>query len=137
MSVVDQFRNAIAAAGLPPPEVIYSDGVLHRYSTNGRRGDKSGWFVLHVDGDIAAGAYGCWRTGIQHTWCSKDVNTFTPSQRRAYQQRMQAIAQQREADKAQRQQEAAATAAKRWEAAVAVAAPSHTTSVPLGLPMAK
>lgn len=119
MSVVDQFQNAIAAAGLPPPEVIYSDGELHRYSTNGRRGDRSGWFVLHDDGDIAAGAFGCWRTGMQQTWCSKDVNTFTPSQRRAHQQRMQAIAQQREADKSHRQQEAAATAAKRWEDAVA------------------
>lgn len=122
MNAVDQFQSAIAATGLAVPEVIHADGELHRYSTNGRRGDKSGWFVLHDDGDIAAGAFGCWRTGMQQTWCSKDVNTFTPSQRSAHQQRMQAIAQQREADKAQRQQEAAATAAKRWEDAVAAAA---------------
>lgn len=118
MVFVDQFQSAIAVAGLPPPEVIQGDGELRRYSTNGKRGDQSGWFVLYVDGDMAAGAFGCWRAGIQQTWCSKDVSTLTHSQRSAHQQRMQAIAQQRQADKAQRQQEAGVVADKRWEAAV-------------------
>lgn len=116
-STTAQFQSAIAASGLATPEVIYGDGALHRYSTNGKRGDQSGWFVLHDDGDMAAGAFGCWRAGVSHTWCSKDVSMLTPAQRRAHQQRMQAITQQREADKAQRQLEAAATAASRWEAA--------------------
>lgn len=122
MMFVDQFQSAIAAAGLPPPEVIQGDGQLRRYSTNGKRGDQSGWFVLHDDGDMAAGAFGCWRTGIQQTWCNKDVSSLTPRQHSAHQQRMQAIAQQREADKAQRQQEANVVAVKRWEAAVPAAA---------------
>ena len=122
MVFVEQFQSAIAAAGLPSPELVQGDGKLYRYSTNGKRGDQSGWFVLHDDGDMAAGAFGCWRTGIQQTWCSKEVSTLTPSQRSAHQQRMQAIAQQREADKAQRQQEAAVVALKRWEAAVPAAA---------------
>lgn len=122
MVFVEQFQSAIAAAGLPSPELVQGDGKLYRYSTNGKRGDQSGWFVLHDDGDMAAGAFGCWRTGIQQTWCSKEVSTFTPSQLSAHQQRMQAIAKQREADKAQRQQEAAVVALKRWEAAVPAAA---------------
>ncbi len=122
MVFADQFQSAIAAAGLPPPESIQSDGQLHRYSTNGKRGDQSGWFVLHDDGDMAAGAFGCWRSGVSSTWCSKDVSTLTQIQRSAHQQRMQAIAQQREADKAQRQQEAAVVAVKRWETAVSAAA---------------
>ena len=117
MTAVDQFQSAIAAAGLAVPEVIHGDGTLHRYSTNGKRSYTSGWYVLHDDGDMAAGAFGCWRAGVSHTWCSKDVNRLTPTQRSAHQQRMQAIAQQREADKAQRQQDAAGAAAKRWEAA--------------------
>lgn len=122
MGFVDQFQSAITAAGLPPPEAIQGDGQLRRYSTNGKRSDQSGWLVLHIDADIAAGAFGCWRAGIQQTWCSKDVSTLTPNQRSAHLQRMQAIAQQREADKAQRQQEAAVVAVKRWEAAVPAAA---------------
>ena len=43
---------------------------------------------------------------------------MTPAERSTHQQRMQAIAQQREADKAQRQQDAATAAAQRWEAAL-------------------
>ncbi len=42
---------------------------------------------------------------------------MTQAERSAHQQRMQAIAQQREADKAQRQHDAATAAAQRWEAA--------------------
>ena len=43
---------------------------------------------------------------------------MTQAERSAHQQRMQAIAQQREADKAQRQHDAATAAAQRWEAAL-------------------
>ena len=117
MTAVNQFQSAIAAAGLAVPEVIHGDGALHRYSSNGKHSDQSGWYVLHDDGDLPAGAFGCWRAGMSQTWCAKEVSTLTPAQRSTHQQRMQAIAQQRDADKAQRQQDAAAAAAKRWEAA--------------------
>mgnify|MGYP000879282463 FL=1 len=43
---------------------------------------------------------------------------MTQAERSAHQQRMQAIAQQREADKAQRQHDAATAAAQRWETAL-------------------
>lgn len=118
MIASEQFQQAIAGAGLPAPEVIYGDGTLYRFSTNGKRMDQSGWYVLHDDGDIPAGAFGCWRSGLSQTWCSKDTQAMTPAERNAHQQRMQAIAQQREADKAQRQHDAAAAAAQRWEAAL-------------------
>lgn len=117
MTAVHQFQSAIAAAGLAVPEVIHGDGALHRYSSNGKRSDQSAWYVLHDDGDLPAGAFGCWRAGVSHTWCGKDDSTLSPAQRSAHQQRMQTIAQQREADKTQRQQDAAAAAAKRWDAA--------------------
>jgi putative DNA primase/helicase len=114
----EQFQQAIAGAGLPVPEVIHGDGTLYRFSTNGKRMDQSGWYVLHDDGDLPAGAFGCWRSGLSQTWCSKDTQAMTQAERSAHQQRMQAIAQQREADKAQRQQDAATVAAQRWEAAL-------------------
>ena len=117
MSAIEQFQQAIAGAGLPVPEVIHGDGTLYRFSTNGKRMDQSGWYVLHDDGDVPAGAFGCWRSGLSQTWCSKDTQAMTQAERSAHQQRMQAIAQQREADKAQRQHDAATAAAQRWEAA--------------------
>jgi len=114
----EQFQQAIAGAGLPVPEVIHGDGTLYRFSTNGKRMDQSGWYVLHDDGDVPAGAFGCWRSGLSQTWCSKDTQAMTQAERSAHQQRMQAIAHQREADKAQRQHDAATAAAQRWEAAL-------------------
>lgn len=118
MIASEQFQQAIAGDRLPVPEVIHGDGTLYRFSTNGKRMDQSGWYVLYDDGDVPAGAYGCWRSGISKTWCSKDTKSMTPAERSAHLQRMQAIAQQREADKAQRQQDAATAAAQRWEAAL-------------------
>ena len=118
MIASEQFQQAIAGAGLPVPEVIHGDGTLYRFSTNGKRMDQSGWYVLHDDGDLPAGAFGCWRSGLSQTWCSKDTQAMTQAERSAHQQRMQAIAQQREADKAQRQHDAATAAAQRWETAL-------------------
>ena len=118
MSAIEQFQQAIAGAGLPVPEVIHGDGTLHRFSTNGKRADQSGWYVFHDDGDLPAGAFGDWRSGMQSTWCSKTTEAMTQAERSAHQRRMQAIAQQREADTAQRQQDAATAAAKRWAAAL-------------------
>ena len=43
----EHFQQAIAGAGLPAPEVIHGDGKLYRFSSNGKRMDQSGWYVLH------------------------------------------------------------------------------------------
>lgn len=115
--IIEQLRAAMLAAGLTPPDELIPDGKLHRFSTNGRRGDDSGWYVLHDDGDVPAGAFGCWRSGLSQTWCGKDTQTMTQAERSAHQQRMQGITQQREADKAQRQHDAATAAVQRWAAA--------------------
>ncbi len=63
MTVIEQFTQAIAAAGLPVPADVQADGKLHRFSTNGKRSDGAGWYVLHDD-DVAAGAFGCWRSSV-------------------------------------------------------------------------
>lgn len=45
---IEQFRQAIAAVGLPAPDVIHGDGAIHRFSTNGRRGNDSGCIALYT-----------------------------------------------------------------------------------------
>lgn len=111
-----QFRAAILAAGLTPPDDIIPDGKLHRFASDGKRGDDAGWYVLHLDG-VPAGAFGCWREGFTRQWCSKTPEAMTPAEREAYRRKVQAMRQQRDADRAQRQQEAAQVAARRWQAA--------------------
>lgn len=110
---IEHFRLAIAAAGLTPPDDVKADGKIHRFSTNGRRGDDSGWYCLHLDG-VAAGAFGCWRTGLQSTWCAKSDTVMTQAERQAHAERIKAMKAQRDADKAQAQAKASKTAAALW-----------------------
>lgn len=110
----EQFRAAIVAAGLTPPEDIHADGKLHRFPSNGQRGDDSGWYLLHLDG-VPAGAFGCWREGLRQQWCSKTPDTMTQAEREAHRQKLEAMRQQRQSDTAERQQQAAAEAAQRWQ----------------------
>lgn len=112
-SAIDDFRAAVAAAGLVPPDEIRDDGLLHRFSTNGKRQDLSGWYILHGDG-VAAGAFGCWRSGLQSTWCAKTDSAMTQAERETHRQRIAALQVQREAALAQRQDEAAKSAAEHW-----------------------
>ena len=81
-SVIDGFSTAMEAAGLPPPPTIEADGSLLRFSTSGKRGDVSGWYVLLPDG-IAAGVFGCWRNGWSQTWSSKPDTAMTQAEREA------------------------------------------------------
>lgn len=122
----EEFRAAILAAGLIPPDDIVADGQLHRFPTNGRRGDDSGWYVLHDDG-IPAGAFGCWRSGLQSPWCAKADSDMTAAEREAHRQRIKAMQAQREAEHAQVQQQAREAAALAWKAATATTGHDYLT----------
>lgn len=113
---IEQFRQAMATAGLTPPTDIIDDGAIHRFSTSGKPNHKNGWYILHTD-DIAAGAFGDWREGFTQKWCSKADRSMTEAERFAHRERSKAMQRQREEDLAQRQQLAAADAIKRWTAA--------------------
>lgn len=115
-SHIEHFRHAIAAAGLPAPDDIQGDGEIHRFSTNGRRGDDSGWYSLHTD-SIPAGSFGCWRTGLQSTWCAKSDNAMTPAERDTLRMQQQRSKTQRENEQIQRQQSTATDAGQRLAAA--------------------
>lgn len=74
------FADAIASAGMLPPSEIKADGKIHRFSSDGKRGKKTGWYVLHADGD-ACGAFGDWRTGLKQRWNQKSVVPMTNAER--------------------------------------------------------
>ncbi len=124
---IEHFRLAIAAAGLIAPDDIRADGAIHRFSTNGRRGDDSGWYSLHTDG-TPAGAFGCWRNGLQSTWCAKSDNAMTDAEREAHRQRIKAMKVQREADLQASQQHASETAAALWQRTDAATVHNYLTT---------
>lgn len=115
-STLEEFRQAITAAGLEAPDVIHDDGAIHRFSPGGRRGGLSGWYVLHSD-SVAAGSFGCWREGLQSTWCAKSSEAMTAAERDAHRQRIKAMKAQRDDAEAARCKEEADKAAIRWQAA--------------------
>lgn len=77
---IQQFKDAMQASGLPPPVEIIYDGEMHRFSTNDKATDKSGWYVLHLEGQ-PAGSFGCWRSGIKSSWSGQSDSLASISQR--------------------------------------------------------
>jgi putative DNA primase/helicase len=113
---VQQFRDAIRAAGVTPPDVIEADGKLWRFSSNGKRGDSAGWYLLFGDG-IPAGCFGDWRTGFTQTWRADIGRTLTPAEEAAHRDKTQVMRREREAEEARRRAEAQERAAAIWKAA--------------------
>lgn len=110
---IEQFRDAIQTAGLVPPDEIEADGKLHRFSSNGKKTDDAGWYLLHDDG-IPAGSFGDWRTGITQTWRADIGRTLTPAEESEHRAKVEAMRCEREADEARRKSEAKARAATIW-----------------------
>ena len=67
----DTFESAMISAGLEPPH-CEPDGEIHRFSSNGKRHDRAGWYVFFGD----AGVFGDWRTGFQETWFPPEDETL-------------------------------------------------------------
>lgn len=106
---IDQFHKAILGSGLTPPDPIIADGKLRRFASNGKQGDDAGWYVLHAD-DIAAGSFGCWRSGLSQSWRADIGRSLSPAEEAAHRARLEALRREREADEARRRLEAQATA---------------------------
>ncbi len=126
MNHTTQFIDAIRSGGLEPPETITADGTLHRFSSNGKRGDDSGWYVLHSDG-IPAGSFGDWRTGLTQTWRCDVGRTLSPAEEAAHRARVEAMRKTRDAEDIKRKAEAATKAAAIWQAGEAARSHAYLT----------
>jgi putative DNA primase/helicase len=115
------FGQAIEEAGIDPPADIIPDGRLHRFSTNGKASDTAGWYVLH-GGEVAAGVFGCWRSGFESTWSSKRDRDLTPVERRQHLEQIKSAHRQRDAEKARVQEKSSTVAVARLSKSQPVAA---------------
>ena len=115
-TIEDAFRQAIRDAGLTPPASIVADGALHRFPTNGKAGDDSGWYVLYGDG-VPTGVVGDWRSNVKVPWCAKSHQHMTDAERTAYRQRIEKIQKEREEEDQHRHAAAAADAQRICNAA--------------------
>ncbi|AXA92711.1 AAA family ATPase [Massilia sp. YMA4] len=106
-AAVSQFRAAIEATGLTPPEIV-ADGVLRRFDADDeKKGKKSAWYILYGEG-VPAGAFGNWKTGHSEKWCGKSDQALTPTERTDHLAKIARAKQEAEATQLQLQAEAAA-----------------------------
>jgi putative DNA primase/helicase len=116
MDATEQFRAAIIAGGLNPPDVIEIDGKLHRFPSNGKRGDDAGWYVFYANG-IPAGAFGDWRTGLSQTWRADIGRALSPAEEAGCRAKIESAKRERQADEAKLHAEAGTKAVATWKTA--------------------
>lgn len=67
-SVINQFRQAMLAAGIHYSDEIIADGNLHRFHIDGhKRGSLNGAYTLHINGH-PAGYFQDFKTGVSQIW---------------------------------------------------------------------
>ncbi len=113
---IEQFHNAIKAADITPPDLIEADGKLRRFSSNGKQNNEAGWYVLH-GGDIPAGCFGDWRTGVSRCWRADINRSLTSTEEAAHRAKLDIIRREREAEDILRKFEARTTAESIWNKA--------------------
>ena len=115
----DKFRDAIAAAGLTPPDAIIDNGKFNRFSTNDKRSDTAGWYVFHGDG-IPSGVFGCHRSGLQSSWSAINKADLTEAQRAQFTERRRAALVASNAAQKADHDAAAIMASTIWDAATPI-----------------
>lgn len=120
---INGLRQAMVRAGLTPPDEIIADGEIHRFATNGKRGDDAGWYILYTD-NIPAGAFGDWRTGLEVTWSGKAEREMSAAERIAF-ARLVEQGRRRAAEERKRKHDESADKASALWAALEDAPPDH------------
>ena len=106
-----QFRSALIARGIVPPDEIITDGRIHRCDTEGKHGKGDAAYLLHLDG-VPAGGFENWRDGLGwQNWRSDTGRPLTPTEESAHRERIEAARKEREAEDARRKAEAREKAA--------------------------
>lgn len=117
-AAIAEFREAMRSAGLQTSEPIIPDGKLRRIQIEGdTSGKKNGWYVFH-ESEPAAGAFGCWKRGINEKWCSKDRRLdLDREQREEWKRKLAERKRQQAEDEAKVRARAKAKAAADWSRA--------------------
>jgi putative DNA primase/helicase len=113
MNHITQFAEAIAAAGIDPPDHIEDDGEIHRFPTNGKASDNSGWYVLHGDG-VAAGRFGCFRAGVEQSFRADIGRPLSIEEQAENKRRMETARRRRDAEILADRRNAQETALALW-----------------------
>src|SRR5580693_74007 len=108
----ENFRAALAKAGITYEGEIIADGKLHRFKAVDDQ-HRNSWFIFFQasSGTPAAGAFGCWKRGVKETWCEKSRESFTPAEGRSIRKRWKLADDERKQMEAERHAKARKMAA--------------------------
>ena len=114
--VIDQFRAALAARDIVPPENIIADGCIHRCDVTGKNGKGDAAYLLHLDG-IPAGGLENWRDGKGwESWRVDIGRDLTPAELDALRARAKSASTRRTEEAVRRHTAARELAAHVWHA---------------------
>jgi len=111
-----QLRVHMSENCIQAPDDIICDGKLHRFATGSKKGDLSGWYVLH-DGKVPAGVYGDWKTGEEYQFRANIGRELTFQENIAHVKQINELKAKREKELSDSREYAAYTATKIWDAA--------------------
>ena len=97
----------------PPPQPIIYDGRIQRFKNEGDDKNNS-WYVAFKNSDYESGAFGCWKLGVDETFCSRDLKTFTEEEKQSYAIQQSLLRKQREKDTKVKHQVAETNVNDRW-----------------------
>ncbi len=111
---IQQFREALSARGIIPPDELIADGRIHRCDVEGKNGKNDASYLLHQDG-VPAGGFENHRDGMG--WQPFNANIgrrLTPAEKAANREQVAAARREREATEERRRKEAAYLAQEQW-----------------------
>jgi len=105
---------AMSDKGITPPpiEFVY-DGTIQRFKNEGDDKPNS-WYVGYREGDFESGAFGCWKLGVNETYCNKDKSEFTAEEKKAFAIQQSEIRAKREAESEAKHQQAEINVNEKW-----------------------
>lgn len=115
------FRDAMAAVGIPYSGPLDGDGKLRRFYVDGdKKGTRNGWLIWHAD-ERPAGAFGSGKDiGQKHKWTAKGLVPLTDEERAEMAERRRRDKEAAQRAEAERHAAAAALAAEMWANALEV-----------------
>lgn len=112
---ISQFRDAIRATGLEPPDAI-EPGKFHRFPGKGKRArNRAGWCLLFDD--YRGGCFGDWSSGYSEVWQAQRAKPCSHTESVAFARQVRAARQRAEVERLTRHAEAAKRADIIWNTA--------------------
>lgn len=110
-----EFHKAIAATGLIPPDEIIPGEIIRSPGLNKPPKNKDAWCYMFPD--ELGGVFGDYSSGINSTWQAERKQNYTAAERQAFEEKVRAVRNERDQQKAIDQSRAAIQANKRWDLA--------------------